>query len=66
MHRLMECTDEEVFTVTRVFAEMSSVGTSYKQSAVCKAMQRMKAPDHRNERPLERLGRQGFRLRTGQ
>ncbi len=65
MHRLMERTGEEVFTVTRVFTEMGSVGNSYKHSAVYKTMQRMKAPDHRSAIALERVGRQGFRLRTG-
>lgn len=34
IHRLMERTGEEVFTVTRVFTEMGRVGTSYQQSAV--------------------------------
>jgi hypothetical protein len=58
--RLMERTDDEVFTVARVFAEMSGVGTGYKESAVYRTMQRMKAAG--DEGCLERVGRQGFRL----
>jgi hypothetical protein len=58
--RLMERTGDEVFTVARVFAEMSQVGTRYKESAVYKTMQRMKAAC--DEGCLERVGRQGFRL----
>ncbi len=58
--RLMERTDDEVFTVARMFAEMSGVGTGYKESAVYKTMQRMKAAG--DEGCLERVGRQGFRL----
>ena len=58
--RLMERTDDEVFTVARVFAEMSGVGSGYKESAVYKTMQRMKTAG--DEGCLERVGRQGFRL----
>jgi hypothetical protein len=54
-----------VFTIARVFAEMSSVGTSYKQSAVYKAMQRMKLAGRADgEDSLARVGRRGFRLRS--
>jgi hypothetical protein len=61
MRRLVEQTDDEVFTVACVFAEMGRDGTRYKESAVYKAMQRMKTAG--DEGCLERVGRQGFRLR---
>jgi len=61
--RLIEQTGEEVFTVAAVFTEMTNHGSTYKETAVYKTMQRMK-----NRSPiagratLERVGRQGFRL----
>jgi len=60
--RLMERTGDDAFSVARVFAEMSRVGTRYKESAVYKTMQRMKTAC--DEGCLERVGRQGFRLRA--
>lgn len=61
--RLIERTGEEVFTVATVLMEMADHGTSYREGAVYKTMQRMK-----NRSPiagratLERVGRQCFRL----
>jgi len=59
--QLMERTDDDAFTVARVFTEMSQAGTRYQESAVYKTMQRMKTAC--DEVCLERVGRQGFRLR---
>lgn len=42
MVRLKNQTGEDAFTAARVFADMSSRGTSYKESTVSKTRQRMK------------------------
>lgn len=66
MHRLNERTGAEVFTGVQVFAEMNRIGTSYKQSAVYKALQRMDGVGGHDVRgPIERAERHGFRLQSG-
>lgn len=53
----------QVFTVRKVYAEMRGCGTSYAETMVSKAMQRMKElPPRPPYACLERIGRRGFRL----
>lgn len=64
MVRLEDQTDDGVFTAGRIFAEMVRRGTSYRRSTVSKTMQRMKEPDVGGRVYLQRVGLQGFRLRS--
>jgi hypothetical protein len=56
---------KQVFTVREVFNEMTGCGAAYAESTVFKTMQRMKEPPARPPYThLERVGRQGFRLKA--
>jgi hypothetical protein len=55
---------KQVFTVSEVFDKMVESGTTYAEGTVFKTMQTMKVPATRPPYTrLERVGRQGFRLK---
>jgi hypothetical protein len=61
---LCDRTDQQVFTVGAVYAEMLAAGTRYAESTVFKTMQRMKSPaDRAPWIVLEQTGA-GFRVST--